>query len=557
MTGPMRVALGAIGAVLVLIVLVMLFAFHGYSVPSDMVAVHVQAGPIQPKKVVGCKPPSTRGWFTNDDYKYYPTSEREWEATGQKGSDAEPYESVTDDKVIMKMPVTVRFTLKTDCKTLQDFYVKYGRRYDVEFKNDGTYDETGANYNEAWLTVLRKLVANPTDQTLDRIVQGYTWENVWNNPKTKTAIEQKLTEALRSKKSLLVQTAHKAYFDDITVLVGKPIPPKALGNQVAKTQEKVAKAQAQEAQANADKTKAEAQTKVALAEGAKQRAVIAGFGGIDGYLRYQCILHGCNPYQPSYGTALTPRRSRRDRKMTWWGWTLWIVLAWVMLFRAHGMTEGLHVAAFRRRLSEPKRNQVSASLAKTDRLIREQEHELFPDEKHKHRDCVICGPGPILQGMVPSQYEHPFFKDGKETVHDSYSSWERDCLVPTMAEYAETVSSKVIANEEVTGLHTIMLDIDMPVTLVESSTPGHYHLYIDHLITWSMYKQLLRAMQSCGLIETDYYKMSVSHGATYLRPPWVRKQSKPRRKRKRDLVAAVWTNRTLWMSTKHPLRRKL
>ncbi|HVQ17880.1 MAG TPA: SPFH domain-containing protein, partial [Actinomycetes bacterium] len=265
-----------------------------------------QAGPTQPKKVVGCKPPSTRGWLTNDDYKYYPTSEREWEATGQKDSDADPYESVTKDKVIMKMPVTVRFTLKTDCKTLQDFYVKYGRRYDVEFKNDGTYDETGANYNQAWLTVLRKLVANPTDQTLDRIVQGYNWQDVWNDPGTKTKIEQQLTADLRSKSSLLVQTAHKAYFDDITVLVGKPIPPKALGDQVAETQTRVAKAEAEEAQANADKLKAEAQTKVALAEGAKQRAIIEGFGGIEGYLKYQCILQGCNPYQPSYGTALTP-----------------------------------------------------------------------------------------------------------------------------------------------------------------------------------------------------------------------------------------------------------
>ena len=249
----MRAALGAIGAVLVLIVIVGLFAFHGYSVPSDMVAVHVQAGPTQPKKVVDCKPPSTRGWFTNDDYKYYPTSEREWEATGQDDSDADPYESVTDDKVIMKMPVTVRFTLKTDCKTLKDFYTKYGRRYNVEFKNDGTFDETGANYNEAWLTVLRKLVANPTDQTLDRIVQGYKWEKVWNDPKTKTAIEQQLTKRLQSSKSLLVQTAHKAYFEDISVLVGKPIPPKALGEQVAETQTRVAKAQAEEAQANADK----------------------------------------------------------------------------------------------------------------------------------------------------------------------------------------------------------------------------------------------------------------------------------------------------------------
>lgn len=262
----------------------------GYSVPSDMVAVHIQKGMFQAKKVVGCKDPSTRGWWTNDDYAYFPTSEREWDATGQSGSDAAPFSSVTRDKVVMQIPVTIRFTLKTDCKTLKDFYVKYARRYGAKFESDG-------KYNNEWETLLRKLVADPSDQTLDRIVQGYDWNAVWNDPAVKAEIEQKMTEELRSNASLLIQTAHTSYFDGISVLIGKPIPPKALADQVAQTQTRVAKAQAEEAQANADVKKSLAETKVAEQDAKKQQALIDGYGGADNYLKHECIqTNGCNPY---------------------------------------------------------------------------------------------------------------------------------------------------------------------------------------------------------------------------------------------------------------------
>jgi SPFH domain / Band 7 family len=295
----MRYVGGIIAGIIVLVVVIGLFAFHGYSTPSDMVAIRVGAGPFEAKKIKGdCVPPSTRGYLTNDSYHYFPTSEREWDATGQKGSDAKPFESVTNDKVIMKVPITIRFTLRTDCPTLKDFYAKYARRYGVEFKNgDGTFDETGASYNQAWLDVLRKLVADPSDQTLDRIVQGYDWQKVWNDPATKTEIEQKMTDALRGETSLLVQTAHKSYFDGITVLVGKPIPPKALASAVAETQTRVAKAQAAEAQAKADVAKANAEVDVSIAEAKKRRAEIAGYGSVEAYNINECInTSGCNPY---------------------------------------------------------------------------------------------------------------------------------------------------------------------------------------------------------------------------------------------------------------------
>ena len=292
---------GTIVTIMVIVLLIVLISFRGYSVPSDMVAVHVGAGPFEAKKLKDdCIPSSSRAFLTNDDYPLFPTSEREWDATGQDGSDSGRMKSVTHDSVEMYIPVTVRFTLITECENLKEFYTRYARRYGVEFDSDG-------KYNDEWITLLRKLVADPSDATLDRIIQDYDWRKVWNDPVTKVEVEKRLNEALQADQSLLTSTAKGTFFDGISVLVGKPEPVnKELAVAVASEQTKVAQAQSAEAQAKADKAKAEAETAVAVAEAAKQRAIIDGFGGIEGYIKYQAVMQGLNPYQPSYGTAITP-----------------------------------------------------------------------------------------------------------------------------------------------------------------------------------------------------------------------------------------------------------
>ena len=291
-----------IAGVVALLGVAVILSSCGYNTPSDMVALHITKGPFQSKKIVGCVPPSSKKVWTNDSYPLFPTSEREWDATGQTGSDSKPFTSVTKDKVIMDIPVTVRFTLKTDCPTLTKFYTSYVRRYGAKFDSDGTY-------NDQWETLLRKLVADPADQTLDRIIQQYNWQNVWNDPKTKADIEQQLDQALEADNSLMVQTAKASYFDGISVLVGTPQPDNPdLAAQVASTQTLVAQAQAEEAQAAADRQKALAQVAVAKAEAAKQRATIAGYQlkgmspaqALRAYNESQLIAQGGNPYQPSY-----------------------------------------------------------------------------------------------------------------------------------------------------------------------------------------------------------------------------------------------------------------
>lgn len=75
------------------------------------------------------------------------------------------------------------------------------------------------------------------------------------------------------------------------------------------------------------------------------------------------------------------------------------------------------------------------------------------------------------------------------------------------------------------GMHTVAIDVDHPVRVLPSTTPGHFHLLIDVPMPWWRYRRLLRALMKAGIIEPGYYSASVRRGATFLRLPWVRKRS--------------------------------
>lgn len=272
----------------------------GFSTASDMVAVQEGRG-WEAKKVKGCKNPNERSLVGNDHYAYYPTNERYWEATGADSADAGRMKSVTNDNVEMYIPVTLQFSMITDCETIKEFHLKHGRRSGAYLNEDGEYDQ-------AWLDMLERLIATPADATLDRIIQDYNWRDVWNDPATKTAMEKSLTEAVNSSNSLLVQRAQGKYFEDFTVLIGKPQPVnEELARAVAAEQTAVATAKSAEAQAKAQEAQALAEVAVAKANAEKKRAEVAGYGGIENYIKLQCVEAGCNPYQPTYLYGGAPR----------------------------------------------------------------------------------------------------------------------------------------------------------------------------------------------------------------------------------------------------------
>ena len=71
--------------------------------------------------------------------------------------------------------------------------------------------------------------------------------------------------------------------------------------------------------------------------------------------------------------------------------------------------------------------------------------------------------------------------------------------------------------------HKPVLDIDLPVWVRESTTPGHYHLIIDKEMPWDDYKRLLNVMCDVGILEPGFVKAAISRGASWIRTPWTEK----------------------------------
>lgn len=96
---------------------------------------------------------------------------------------------------------------------------------------------------------------------------------------------------------------------------------------------------------------------------------------------------------------------------------------------------------------------------------------------------------------------------------------------PTSRLHANRISS--LTEDD---LHAPVIDVDLPIRVIPSSTPGHYHLYIDKKMSWKAYRKLLKALVEAGLVEENWYKMSLRRRMTMVRPPHLRKKDDPDRR---------------------------
>ncbi len=104
--------------------------------------------------------------------------------------------------------------------------------------------------------------------------------------------------------------------------------------------------------------------------------------------------------------------------------------------------------------------------------------------------------------------------------------YERDNVVkpPVVAvDDGANVVSSLLTN----GRHAPAIDVDVPVHVIPSSTPGHSHLYIDHEMPWQDYERLLRVLTEVGIVQRGFYDSAVRRGTSLLRLPHVRKATNP------------------------------
>lgn len=90
-------------------------------------------------------------------------------------------------------------------------------------------------------------------------------------------------------------------------------------------------------------------------------------------------------------------------------------------------------------------------------------------------------------------------------------------------ELVTNLDANVISSEAEDGRHYPVLDIDFPIYVIPSSTPGNFHLYIEKGLSWDQYSKLLIALADAGIIQEGYLGACLERRATYVRLPWVTK----------------------------------
>lgn len=138
-----------------------------------------------------------------------------------------------------------------------------------------------------------------------------------------------------------------------------------------------------------------------------------------------------------------------------------------------------------------------------------------------------------LQGEPRPPKAHPFpgnvlmHVDGFDEADDSCNPDHGDNEVRTTVTDLDSavVITSLVAEPfpPPADVHRPVLDIDVPVTLLSSSTPGHHHLLIDKPMTWEQYKDLLVALKLAGIVEGGYVAASERRGHSAVRVPWLRK----------------------------------
>jgi hypothetical protein len=104
------------------------------------------------------------------------------------------------------------------------------------------------------------------------------------------------------------------------------------------------------------------------------------------------------------------------------------------------------------------------------------------------------------------------FKDSAEIPKDNQQEGQ-----PSTLGEADLILSK---RDDAGTWHKLLLDIDLPAWLIESSTPGHSHLIIDVDIENETWRKLMIALAEAGVIEEGYMQTSLLRGYASLRPPW-------------------------------------
>ena len=258
----------------------------------------VQNGSFFPgadKNLIGCIAPESTEQHMWDKVYWYPARQISWDASGGEGAERAPYKVVSNARSAaeVNVPVVVTADLTTDCEALQNFHREQGTKY-TAWMVQGEPRQT----SDGWFSLLNYVIGQPTETTLTRIAQKYTWQEIWNDDAIRVEFEQALQEELP--RAIKKRTGGD-YFTNINVTVMKPDPVNPdLTKAIEAKQAALTEAESKRETANANVDTAKAETELAQEKAKQQAAEIEGYPSVEDYLRARLIEKGGNPYQPTF-----------------------------------------------------------------------------------------------------------------------------------------------------------------------------------------------------------------------------------------------------------------
>jgi len=84
--------------------------------------------------------------------------------------------------------------------------------------------------------------------------------------------------------------------------------------------------------------------------------------------------------------------------------------------------------------------------------------------------------------------------------------------------------ANLVSSKTTDGKQKPIIDLDFEFEIKPSSTPGHYHLYLNHEISNTRFVVLMAALWFSGVVEMGYAVWSIRRLGNFVRPPGVMKQ---------------------------------
>lgn len=207
------------------------------STEPDEVVLHYAGGTFEAIKFERCINPSSGATLLgpgDTDY-HYPFGQRTFDFSGAEDAESGGISVVSKDNVEMKVAGSATFTLNTDCKVLQQFHEKIGRKF-------GAFFEEGES--RGWTRMLNFYFKQPLDRAMDAASQEFEWKKLFNDPGVKQQWEQRVGQLARQ---FIKETAGADYFcqpnyagvgdcGDVVLTIQKPQPPESLINALAAEQ---------------------------------------------------------------------------------------------------------------------------------------------------------------------------------------------------------------------------------------------------------------------------------------------------------------------------------